>query len=82
MNLQDPPQELLVEMAKEICTGRMRSHPPLGKIIASSEDWSATRLTVDKLWLGTDDTAERQRSMYLQDAKIAIETIVKYLERM
>lgn len=78
--LNNPPQDLLVEIGKEIATDRMRDDSEMGNIIRIAATREQTREIVNGLWDEDNETSERQRKKYSQDARTAIRVIASYLK--
>jgi hypothetical protein len=77
--IANPPEELITEIAKEVCTNRM-GDGELGDIITANCSRKDTRGMVDTLWNGKEEVDESQRYMYTRDARTALSVLLAYLE--
>lgn len=78
--IKNPPEELIIEIAKQIVTNRMFDKD-LGVDISRLASKEKVREIIEVMWNGKTDTDAKQRFNYIRDAKIALETIDSYLDK-
>ena len=76
----DPPEDLLVEIGKEIASNRMLVVVE-GEFIRANCSKEELREMINVLWNGPTETDEKQRFLYTRDAKTALKVLAEYLSK-
>mgnify|MGYP000861740632 CR=1 FL=1 len=78
--ITNPPEELIVEIGKEIATNRMLVGDA-GAFIKANCSREQLREMIDVLWNGPTEIDEKQRSLYRKDAETALKVLTEYLSK-